>query len=105
MLDFNGKKPRTGQEFVRLLTAAKEKEREMKKASKSRSTKPTISGTAKIMKIHRDTLYEWMKEFAVNFEDVGERKPTFVEAVERRGKPTYLIGEALMGEGSEVAHV
>jgi len=103
--DFDGKKPRTREDFVRLLAVAKKKEVKERKARKRKSTKPTISGTAKIMKIHRDTLYEWMKEFGVNFEDVEERKPTFIETVERREKPTYLIGEALMGEGSEVAHV
>ena len=57
MSEFDGKKPKTREEFVRLLGAAKEKEREMKIARKSRSTKPTVSGTAKIMKVHRDTLY------------------------------------------------
>jgi len=103
--DFDRKKPETREDFVRLLAVAKKKEVEERKARRRKSTKPTISGTAKIMKIHRDTLYEWMKEFGVNFEDVERREPTFVEAVERREKHTYLIGEALMGEGSEVAHV
>lgn len=103
--DFDRKKPETREDFVRLLAVAKKKEVEERKARRRKSTKPTISGTAKIMKIHRDTLYEWMKEFDVNFEDVEKRKPTFVEAVERCEKHTYLIGEALMGEGSEVAHV
>jgi len=103
--DFDRKKPETREDFVRLLAVAKKKEVEERKARRRKSTKPTISGTAKIMKIHRDTLYEWMKEFGVNFEDVEKRKPTFAEAVERREKHTYLIGEALMGEGSEVAHI
>jgi len=104
--DFGGKKPSTREEFLRLLSLAMEKEREMRIARKSASTKPTISGTARIMKVHRDTLYEWMREFGVKFEDVSsgvERMPpSYAEKPERF---TYLIGEALVGEGSEVAHV
>jgi len=75
------------------------KEMETKKIKK-----PTIAGTAKVMKIHRDTLYEWMREFGVEFEDVlkPEVKPVGTEKLEGF---TYLIGEALVGEGSEVAHV
>ena len=105
MSEFNGKKPKTRKEFIRLLRAAKQKEIEMKVATKRRSTKPTVSGTAKTMNVHRDTLYEWMKEFDVKFEDVtvGELAPA--EVVKKREEFTYLIGEALMGEGSEVAHV
>ena len=98
-------KPKTREEFVRLLVAAKEKEREMRKAAKIRSTKPTISGTAEIMGVHRDTLYRWMREFGVRFEDVGREEILPVKALEKPEKFTYLIGEALTGEGSEVAHV
>ena len=105
MSEFNGKKPETREEFIRLLRAAKEKEREMRIARKTRSTKPTVSGTAKIMKVHRDTLYEWMKEFGVKFEDVGVGELVPGELREKREEFTYLIGEALTGEGSEVAHV
>ncbi len=101
MSEFNGKKPETKEEFVRLLSSAKRKEREFRTAKGRRSTKPTIKGTAKIMGVHRDTLYRWMEEFDVDFENVGE-KPKPMEA---RRKFTYLIGEALTGEGSEVAHV
>jgi len=103
--EFNGKKPKTREEFVRLLKTAKEKEREMKIARKSRSKKPTVSGTAKIMKVHRDTLYEWMEEFGVKFEDVGVGELIPSEAGKKREESVYLIGEALMGEGPEVAHV
>jgi len=103
--EFDGKKPKTREEFIRLLTTAKEKEREMRVAMKRRSTKPTVSGTAKIMKVHRDTLYEWMREFDVEFEDVGRRELMPVDVIRKPEKFTYLIGEALMGEGSEVAHV
>ena len=42
MSEFDGKKPETKEEFVRLLAAAKEKEVEIKKAKGSRSKKPTV---------------------------------------------------------------
>jgi len=101
------RRPKTREEFVKLLLSAMEKERESKRG---RQKRPTVSGTAKIMKIHRDTLYRWMKEFGVKFSDVSKGKPTveeFLEKVERGAPPRlpYLIGEALVGEGSEVAHV
>lgn len=105
MSEFDGKKPTTREEFIRLLTNAKEKEQKMRVAMKRRSTKPTVSGTAKIMKVHRDTLYEWMREFGVEFEDVDRRELMSAHVIGRPEKSTYLIGEALAGEGSEVAHV
>jgi bifunctional enzyme Fae/Hps len=99
--EFDGKKPETREEFVELLRSAKRRERENRKAKKRRSTKPTIKGTAKIIGVHRDTLYRWMSDFDVDFDNVGEKmKPA--KAVEGF---TYLIGEALTGEGTEVAHV
>jgi len=100
MSETSGRKPATKQELIRQLTAAMKAEMDSK-----RTKKPTIAGTAKIMRIHRDTLYEWMREFGVEFEDAlkGEVKP-FME--QRRDEEfTYLIGEALVGEGEEVAHV
>jgi bifunctional enzyme Fae/Hps len=103
--EFDGKKPETREEFIKLLAAAKEKERELRKARGSRSTKPTIKGTAEILGIHRDTLYQWLKEFDVEFKDVGRRELPPAEAIEKREEFTYLIGEALTGEGPEVAHV
>ena len=105
MSEFDGKKPETRDEFIRLLAEAKQKERQMKRARKSRSTKPTISGTAEIMKVHRDTLYRWMKEFDVKFEEVSERELRVAKVVEKPEEFVYLIGEALTGEGNEVAHV
>jgi len=103
--EFDGKKPQTREEFIRLLADAKEKERQMLVAAKRRSTKPTVSGTAEIMKVHRDTLYEWMREFDVEFKDVGRRESTLAEVMEKPPKFTYLIAEALMGDGPEVAHM
>jgi bifunctional enzyme Fae/Hps len=77
----------------------------MKQEMETKKTmKPTIAGTARIMKIHRDTLYDWMKEFNVKFQDI-RKEAMFGEAFEKREKYTYLIGEALMGEGHEVAHI
>jgi len=100
---YDGKKPETKEEFIDLLVAAKKEERIVRKSRGSRSTKPTIKGTADIMGIHRDTLYQWMREFDVDFSDVKERN-LFSEASKVK-ESTYLIGEALMGEGTEVAHV
>ena len=101
MSELIGKKPSTRDEFVRQLSAAMSREMETK-----RTRKATIAGTAKLMKIHRDTLYEWMREYGVDFEDVAKGDVALsVVAKERMGKFTYLIGEALVGEGSEVAHV
>jgi bifunctional enzyme Fae/Hps len=101
---YDGKKPETKREFVKLLATAKKNERKLRKTRGSRSTKPTIKGTAEIMGIHRDTLYQWMREFDVDFSDVDERK-LILEEVMKSKDHTYLIGEALMGEGTEVAHV
>jgi len=73
--EFGGKKPETREEFIRLLNVAMKKEMEVRK-----TRKPTIAGTAKALGIHRDTLYEWMREFGVKFEDVGRIEPTLPAA-------------------------
>ncbi len=70
---------------------------------KTERERPTVAGTARALGIHRDTLYEWMKEFDVKFDQIknefkGAKKMT-------SEKPVYLIGEALVGEGDEVAHI
>ena len=104
MSGYDGKKPETKEEFTKLLAEAKKEERKIRRSRGSRSTKPTIKGTADIMGIHRDTLYQWMREFDVDFSDVNEKK-LFSEESTRHNESTYLIGEALMGEGTEVAHV
>jgi len=96
----SGGKPATREEFVRLLSTAMRKEMEVKK-----TRKPTIAGTAKALGIHRDTLYEWMKEFGVKFEDISRIEPTLPAALRHAEGFTYLIGEALVGEGVEVAHI
>jgi len=96
------RKPETRDEFVKVLTEAAKKE----VGSKNKPTKPTIVGTAKEMNIHRDTLYSWMKEFNVDFKEIVDRIPTdLVELPEEPSGSTYLIGESLVGEGNEVAHI
>ena len=103
MSGYDGRKPETKEEFIKLLVTAKKEEKKVRKSRGSRSTKPTIKGTSDIMGIHRDTLYQWMREFDIDFSDVGDGK-LFSEAHQPK-RSTYLIGEALMGEGTEVAHV
>ena len=106
MSGIDTKKPETREELVRVLAEAAAKDVSHKDARRRKPTKPTISGTAKALNIHRDTLYTWLKEFDVDFKDVLDRIPTNVAdgSVEKIG-PTYLIGEALLGEGNELAHV
>jgi bifunctional enzyme Fae/Hps len=96
------KKPETKEEFIKILIEAAKKEAN----SKGKPTRPTIIGTAKEMSIHRDTLYSWLKDFNVDFKEVMDHVPTTVadDAEEDLGS-VYLIGEALVGEGNEVAHI
>jgi len=68
---YDGKKPETQEEFIKLLAEVKNQERKNRKKRGSRSTKPTIKGTAEILGIHRDTLYQWMRDFDVDFSDVN----------------------------------
>jgi bifunctional enzyme Fae/Hps len=95
------KKPETREIFVKMLTDAAKKE----VGSKGKPSKPTVVGTAKEMDIHRDTLYSWLKEFNVDFKEIVDRMPTIADDVEEDSGPTYLIGESLLGEGNEVAHI
>ncbi len=95
------KKPETKEEFVKLLTEAAKKE----VGSKGKPTKPTVIGTAKEMDIHRDTLYSWLKEYNVDFKEIVDRMPTTSDDAAQDSGPVYLIGESLVGEGNEVAHI
>jgi bifunctional enzyme Fae/Hps len=96
------KKPETKEEFIKMLTEAAKKEVDLK----NKPAKPTIVGTAKELDIHRDTLYAWLKEFNVDFKEIVNRTPTVAaDAPERNSGSTYLIGESLVGEGNEVAHI
>jgi len=100
------KKPETREELVKIVAEAIKKEIDTKVTRRSRPTKPTISGTAKTLNIHRDTLYTWLKEFNVDFKEVlgSISTPSPDVSVGYMGS-TYLIGEALVGEGNEVAHI
>jgi bifunctional enzyme Fae/Hps len=95
------KKPETRNELIKMLTEAAKKE----VGAKGKPTKPTVVGTAKEMEIHRDTIYSWLKEFNVDFKEIVDRMPTIDDEAEENSGPTYLIGESLLGEGNEVAHI
>jgi len=95
------KKPETREEFIKILTEAAKKEVDIK----NKPTKPTVIGTAKELDIHRDTLYTWLKEFNVDFKEIADRVPTVVAETPVNSGSTYLIGESLVGEGNEVAHI
>jgi len=107
MSESGARKPLTREELVQILTEAATKEAEARKTLRGKPTLPTISGTAKVLNIHRDTLYTWLKEFNVDFDEVTARLSTapVSEALEGTQKHTYLIGEALVGEENEVAHI
>ena len=95
------KKPETRNELIKILTEAAKREVD----SKGRPTKPTVVGTAKEMEIHRDTIYSWLKEFNVDFKEIIDRISTIVDEGTENSGPTFLIGESLVGEGNEVAHI
>jgi bifunctional enzyme Fae/Hps len=100
------KKPETREELVRVLAEAAGKESEMRTRLTRKPTKPTISGTATFLNIHRDTLYTWLKEFNVDFKEIKDSitTPSLSETF-RENRKVYLIGEALVGSGNEVAHI
>jgi bifunctional enzyme Fae/Hps len=106
MSGIDAKKPETREELVKILAEAAKKVTAPKASLKPKPTKPTLSGTAKMLNIHRDTLYTWLKEFNVDFKEVLDKIPTTDsdETVKDAGN-VYLIGEALLGEGNEVAHI
>jgi bifunctional enzyme Fae/Hps len=106
MSGIDTKKPETREELIKIVAEGAAKEFKHKTSRKRKPTKPTISGTAKTLNIHRDTLYTWLKEYNVDFKEILEHMPTNIsdENVESLGK-VYMIGEALVGEGNEVAHI
>jgi bifunctional enzyme Fae/Hps len=106
MSGIDTKKPETREELVKMVAEAAKKSSTPKATRKRAPTKPTVSGTAKSLNIHRDTLYTWLKEFNVDFKEILDRIPTTVpdESAERSGR-AYMIGEALLGEGNELAHI
>jgi bifunctional enzyme Fae/Hps len=92
------KKPENRNDLVKILADAAKKE-VMSKG------KPTIVGTAKELKVHRDTLYSWLKEYNVDFREIVDLMPTVNSEKKEESAQVYLIGESLVGEGNEVAHV
>ncbi len=98
------KKPENKEELVEMLTEAVKKAAENRSVTRGKPAKPTVSGTAEALNIHRDTLHTWLKEFNVDFKQLTDNMPTPSEDMEMSCK-TYLIGEALIGEGNEVAHI
>jgi len=106
MSESNIKKPETKEEFTKVLMETAEKEARARTLLKGRPTKPTISGTAKLLNVHRDTLYTWLREFDVDFKEIADVASTaqVIETVGDSGRYAYFIGEALVGEGNEVAH-
>ena len=105
MSGMDAKKPETREELIRTLMEAAKKTTPQKPIHRERPRKPTISATAKALKVHRDTLYTWMKEFNVDFKEVLDRMPTNESEVVEDSGNIYLIGEALLGEGTELAHI
>ena len=105
MSGIDAKKPETQEELVRIVAEAAQKSVKYRRLTKRTSAKPTISGTAKALNIHRDTLYTWLKEFNVDFKEILDCIPTNISDDAEVLGETYLIGEALVGEGNEVAHI
>jgi len=101
------RKPKSRDELIQILKDAVKKEVKTRSLLAGRPIKPTVSGTAKVLNIHRDTLYSWLKEFSVDFDAFVQEETANLlpETVEFSKKYTYLIGEALVGEGNEVAHI
>jgi bifunctional enzyme Fae/Hps len=97
------KKPETREDLITVLTEAAKKAAEPRTFTRG---KPTVSGTAEVLNIHRDTLHTWLKEFNVDFKEIADAVPTVHEGeTAESNRSTYLIGEALVGEGNEVAHI
>jgi bifunctional enzyme Fae/Hps len=102
MSEHDVRKPATKEQFVTMLTEAAKKSVQAHTGTRNR---PTISGTAETLSVHRDTLHTWLKEFDVDFKDVTDKIPTEAQPSVDSHEKTYLIGEALVGEGNEVAHI
>ena len=103
MSDHDIKKPTSKEELVAVLIDAAKKSVDAQNQARGR---PTVSGTAEALNIHRDTLYTWLKEFNVDFKEIVDKTaPTIYERNVGFPERVYLIGEALVGEGNEVAHI
>lgn len=102
MSDHDIKKPASKEELVAVLIEAAKKSAEMQGQTRG---KPTVSGTAEALNIHRDTLYTWLKEFNVDFKEIADKTTPMYERNVGFPEKTFLIGEALIGDGNEVAHI
>jgi bifunctional enzyme Fae/Hps len=107
MSELDIRKPRSRDEFINALVEAAKKVAKARSLLQGKPTKPTVSGTAKLLNIHRDTLYAWLKEYNVDFSEITEKVSAtqIMDTVGAFDEYTYLIGEALVGEGNEVAHI
>jgi bifunctional enzyme Fae/Hps len=105
MSGIDAKKPATREELIKTLLETAKKTTPQKPISRGKPTRPTILATAKALNVHRDTLYTWMKEFNVDFKEVLDRMTTNDSEVVEESGNVYLIGEALLGEGTELAHI
>ena len=76
MSTYDVKKPESREELIQLLRNGVKKEATDRRTQRARRHKPTVSGTASALGIHRDTLYSWLKEFDVDFKEVTEVAPT-----------------------------
>ena len=104
MSEQEAKRPESKDSLIRMLTDAAQRETQTRSHLTGKPARPTVSGTARILNVHRDTLYTWLKEFDVDFDEIAESIPTAISR-EDVGNEAYLIGEALVGEGNEVAHI
>jgi bifunctional enzyme Fae/Hps len=100
-------KPESRNEFVKILNKIVKKEVNSKEG---KSTKLTDAMVAKKLGVNQDTLYAWFKEFNVDFKDVAGKIqttaiPNFDDFCGCCMESVYLVGESLVGDGNEVAHV
>ena len=107
MSELNVKKPQSREDLIKVLTEAAKKASYEPAISRRMFKRPTVLKTARVLNVHRDTLYSWLKEFNVDFKQIADILPTETANLdnENLGEKAYLIGEALIGEGNEVAHI
>ena len=73
------KKPANREDFIRQLSGA------IFRYSEKEGRKPTVAGTARHLKIHRDTLYQWMKEFNVDFNQISKETRMSMKSIIKNG--------------------
>jgi bifunctional enzyme Fae/Hps len=106
MSGIDSKKPESRKDLLEMVLEAAKKDAEDKTNRRGKASKPTISGTANNLGIHRDTLYTWLKEFNVDFKEaLADINLSEYKKIVGKNESIYLIGEALLGGGNELAHV